>query len=118
MFDQSTRRLTYANGTRTEARLDKARVDVIELLVAEQATGSKPNGSALEAALVPPHTQKSLRQAVALLARQGLVSIEDGARNAKLHSIAHPCQQCRLPVVTGRERHESCPLDAEEAVLL
>lgn len=116
-YDQPTRRLTYLNGNRSEARLDKARVDVIELLVVAAAKGAKPNSSAMEAQLVPPHTQKSLRQAVALLVRQGLVAVEDGARNAKLHSIAHPCKQCRLPVVTGRERHESCPQDVEELIL-
>lgn len=116
-YDEHTRRLTYANGTRTDARLDKARADVIELLVAAQAKGAKPNGTAIENTLVPPHNQKSLRQAVAALVRAGVVAVDDGPRNSKLHYIAHPCAQCRLPVVTGRERHESCPQDAEEALI-
>lgn len=116
-FEPATRRLTYTGGNRTDARIDKARLDVIELLVGAAAKGAKPNGTAIENQLVPPHTQKSLRQAVGALVRAGLVAVDDGPRNSKLHYIAHPCDECRLPVVTGRARHESCPKSVEELVL-
>ncbi|MBX7431121.1 bifunctional DNA primase/polymerase [Mycobacterium sp. Y57] len=113
-FDPATRRLSYINGSRSDARAEAARADVITLLVDAAGRGAKPNASAIEAELVPPHTQKAIRQAVTALVRAGLVSVDDGPRNSKLHYITNPCAVCRLPVSTGRPRHESCPDSAEE----
>ena len=116
-FDPATRRLTYAAGSRTDAQAEAARAAVIEFLVGAASRGAKPNGSAIENELTPPHTQKAVRQAVAALVRGGLVAVDDGPRNSKLHYIAHPCDECRMPVASGRATHESCPPSAEEMTL-
>nr|ABP46367.1 hypothetical protein Mflv_3896 [Mycolicibacterium gilvum PYR-GCK] len=118
-FDADSRRLTYVAGSRSDAQADAARAAVINLLVAAARQGAKPNASGIEADLVPPHTQKAIRQAVNTLVRGRLVAFDDGPRNSKLYYIANPCDECRLPVAAdGRSRHESCPRSAEEVVLL
>lgn len=116
-YEPVTRRLTYASGSRVDNQTEAARTDVVRMLAAEGAKGAKPNRTAIESELSPPHPQKAVRKAIASLIQTGVVSADDGPRNSKLHYFAHPCEQCCLPVVTGNARHESCPSDAGELVL-
>lgn len=111
-YDQATRRLTYAAGSRVDTKADAAYVAVIKLLASKSDEPMSKN--AIESELVDEHTQKAVRIAIAKTVDNGIVAIEDGARGAKLHRIAHPCEACGMPVAAGDSRHESCSQTAEE----
>lgn len=108
-YDPATRRLVYANGSRSDARTEAAHLAVIHLLADAARAGGEPlSKNAVENALAEQHTQKSLRAGLREAVASGLVVVEEGPRRAKLHRIAHPCCECGLPVATGAERHENC----------
>ncbi|MCV7090210.1 bifunctional DNA primase/polymerase [Mycobacterium interjectum] len=107
-YDPDTRRLTYAAGSRTDARVEAAKLAIIKVL-AEQGNGEPLSVRALQDALNGEHSQKSVRAGAKQAIKDRLVTVADGPRGAKLHSIYRACSQCGLPVAVGRERHESCP---------
>ena len=109
-FDGDTRRLTYAAGSRGDAKTEAAELALIALLVAAEDTMST---RAMENALGPDHARKAIRKATAAAIRHGTVAIDAGPRGAKLHRIAHPCSECGMAVASGRERHEACPTSVE-----
>lgn len=114
-FDPSTRRLTYNGGTRSDAKSEAAMSAVIAVL-AENAAADGMSGNAIEQAVPAEHTQKAIRDGIKLAIKQGMITVSQGPRNANLHSIAHPCDKCRMPVASGAERHESCPQPTAEGL--
>jgi hypothetical protein len=110
-FDENTRRLTYAGGTRGDAKAEAAMRGVVALLA--QADTEGLSGAAIEVAASAEHTRNAIRSGIKLAIKHGHVSVHPGPRNAKLHRIAHPCSRCRLPVSSGGEQHQSCPPNAE-----
>jgi hypothetical protein len=117
-YDSVTRRLTYADGSRHDAKTEAAKLAVITLL-AKHANTDKPTLSKneIEDELRGEHTQKAIREGLTAAVGSGLVTETVGPRNAKLNRIAYPCAQCGLPVINRTERHLSCPPNAEEALL-
>ncbi len=131
-FDPATRHLTYVQGSRSDGKVRAAYIDVIRLL-SVRAPGRAPvqgderqwmSKNSIEGALpgygentdIGVHTQKAVRGAIALGLKTGVLQVRKGARGAQFVSIAHPCAKCGLPVVTKRERHESCPTEVEGAL--
>lgn len=115
-FDQNTRRLTYAPGSRRDAETEAALVDVVKLL----ATTREPlSGRGIEDGLSgTDHKRTAIRKAIKKSATDELVTETTGPKNAKLHTIAHPCAECGMPVASKKERHQVCPPpDAAEGVL-
>jgi hypothetical protein len=131
-FDPDTRRLTYAPGSRSDAKAEAAQRDVITLLAAiakaNPATARGPNpdcfsknqiegvlrGAGYGDHTEQGHSQRSVRAAIARAVARGLVAVKDGPRGAKLHHIANPCSECGMPVINGGERHLSCLSESEE----
>ena len=111
-FNQSTRRMTYAAGSRTDAKVEAASSAVIKLLA--ESAGEAMSKNAIETALRGgDHPQKAIRAAIDKLLKRGWLREQKGAKGAKLHSIAYPCSECGLPVTSQRQRHESCPSGPE-----
>lgn len=110
-FDPATRRLTYSAGSRGDAKSEAAKLAVISVL-AESGTDEGMSGSAIERALADSHSQKNIRAGIKLAVKDRIVTASPGPHNAKMHRIAHPCSECRMPVASGAPRHESCPQDA------
>jgi hypothetical protein len=109
-FDPATRHLTYAAGSRKDAKTEAAFRDVIELL-ADHARGGGEGLSknAIESSpQCSEHTQKAIRDGIGKAVAFNLVTVIDGPRNAKLCRIAFPCAECGCPVTSGRDRHQSC----------
>ena len=113
-YDSSARRLSYVAGSRTDSKTEAAYLAVIGLLASKSTEAMSKN--AIETELADEHTQKAIRVAIAKSVENDIVSIEDGPRGAKLHRIAHPCQDCGMPVTAGRPRHETCSKSAEEGL--
>ena len=106
-FDQ--RRLSYTAGNRNDVKTEAAVTAVLTLLSGDALQGGDGlSGSALERDLGGDHTQKAVRAAIRKLVNRGRVEVVTGARNAKLHSIAKPCVQCGLPMLTDEPQHHSC----------
>ncbi|OCB20817.1 hypothetical protein A5674_04160 [Mycobacterium malmoense] len=102
-YDPTMRRLTYAAGSRSDAKAEAARVAIIRLLAA--ASGPVKAGE-IEALNFP---RAVVREALEWLIGKGVVSRQTGQKkNAKLHQIAYPCAECGLPVAARLERHLSC----------
>ncbi|ORV44537.1 hypothetical protein AWC02_14925 [Mycolicibacter engbaekii] len=110
-FDPATKRLTYGGTSRTEQAIGTA----LRAVIATVAASPDPlSGRAIEEAVMAEgHTQKAVRGATDTGIKRGMLKVEWGARRAKLHSIAHPCSGCGMPVATGRDRHEQCPATVE-----
>jgi hypothetical protein len=109
-FDPETRRLTYTGGSRADAKTEAAMFDVIEWL----ADRSEPQSyRAIDAVRPGGHSQAVIRVAIKAAVEAEFVTVEDGPRRSKMHSIAYPCSECGLPVAGRRERHQSCPSGAE-----
>jgi len=110
-FDPATRRVTYAPGSRQDAETEAALPDVIKLI----ATAPEPPGrTAIEIGLgCSGHSRKAIRAALGRSIAEGMVAVTSGPRNAKLHKIAFPCDQCAMPVAGGVPRHQSCPPDTQ-----
>jgi AAA domain len=107
-FDADTRRLTYAAGSRSDAKAEAARASIIRLL----ASASDPAKAGDIDALNYP--RNVIREVLAELIAKGVVDKKTGRSNAQLHTIAYPCAECGLPVLTREERHLSCPSRPEE----
>ena len=113
-YDPTTRRLTYANGSRRDTKTEAAAIAVITALAATANGGGEPlSYRGIESALAGEHTQKTIRDGIYRAVKDGFVTVTEGPRRAKLHSINRPCSQCGMPVASQRERHESCPSGAE-----
>lgn len=110
----ANRRLIYSDGNRADARTRAALVAIVECLV---AAGEPLSGSALESNLESGHTRAAIRDGKAAGIKAGLIITKQGSRNAIMHTIGNPCQQCGRPVVGGGERHQSCPQPGDELVL-
>lgn len=103
-FDPVTRRLTYAAGSRTDAKTEAAKLAVVELLV-----GSEPlSGRQIEGELGSAHPQKAIRDGIAQAVKDDLLTVTTGAHRSKLHGIKYPCSVCAKPVASRRASHESC----------
>jgi hypothetical protein len=109
-FDPVTRRLTYAEGSRGDAKTEAALKTLIAILAEHTQTGGEGlSGRDIEATVDGEHPQKAIRAAAKLAVKRGLVTTTPGARGAKLHRIVNPCAECGMPVVAGQgTRHESC----------
>jgi AAA domain/Bifunctional DNA primase/polymerase, N-terminal len=109
-FDPATRRLTYIEGSRGDAKTEAAMQTVIAILAEDAKThGDGLSGRAIEEAVDGEHPQKAIRGAVKLATARGFVTTTLGAKRAKLHRIANPCELCGMPVVAGQgSRHEIC----------
>jgi hypothetical protein len=114
-FDPTTRQLTYAPGSRADARTEDALRTVVAVL-AEDAKAGREGLSmrSLEAAV--DHPRDTVRTAARKAVERKLVTTERGAKNAKLHRLSHPCSECGLPVTSQRARHESCPPPGSEGL--
>ncbi len=114
-FDKTTRRLTYAAGSRKDAATEAALVDVVKLL----ATSEPLSGRGIEDGLSgTDHKRDAIRKAIKKSVQDQLVTKEEGPKRSKLHAVAYPCAQCGMPVASKRERHQVCPPpDATEGVL-
>lgn len=107
-FDSTTRRITYAAGSRTDAKTEAAKLAVVELLV-----GSEPlSGRQIEAGLGSAHPQKAMRDGIAQAVKEDLLTVTTGERRSKLHAIKYPCSVCGKPVASRRASHESCAREA------
>lgn len=117
-FDASTRRLTYAEGSRGDTATEDALGAVVELLAADTLAGGPGlSGRGIEDQLSGDHTQKAIRAACRLAVDRGLLSIGAGKRGANLHRVAAPCAECGKPLTAGQTgRHQSCP-DADGLVI-
>lgn len=101
-YDPATRRLTYAAGSRTDARGEAARVAVIRLLASAKGSVKSGDIDALD------YPRKVVREARDWLRGKGVLSVDTGDRNAQLYRIAYPCSECGLPVAARLDRHLSC----------
>lgn len=109
-FDETTRHLTYVDGSRGDAKTEAALQAVLTALAADaRAGGAGLSGRAIEIAVSDEHTQKSIRAAVKIAHRRDLLVKMPGLKNATLHRIAEPCSVCGHPLTAGQgTRHESC----------
>jgi hypothetical protein len=101
-YDPTTRRLTYAAGSRGDVKGEAARVAIIRLLA---GAGDPVKAGEIEGLNFP---REVVREALKWLVGNGVVARETRPRNAQLHRIAYPCSECGLPVVARQERHLSC----------
>jgi hypothetical protein len=87
-YDEATRRLTIAGGSRRDAKADKALVDVCAVLrKAEKAL----SGRAIEAELAETdHSRETIRRALRGTIRSGEIVTESGAHGARLHRLVPP----------------------------
>ncbi len=103
-FDPSTRRLSFAAGSRQDTKVEAAKLAVVDLLV-----GSEPlSGRKIEIALGDAHPQKAIRDGIGRAIREELIIATPGARRSTEHAIRHPCSVCGKPVASRRASHESC----------
>ncbi|WP_240619060.1 AAA family ATPase [Mycobacterium intracellulare] len=109
-FSETTRHLTYVDGSRGDTKTEAALQAVLAALVADARTGGGGlSGRAIEIAVSDEHTQKSIRAAVKLAHRRDLLVRMPGPKNATLHRIAQPCSVCGHPLTAGQGmRHASC----------
>ncbi len=112
-FDPATRRLTYAPGSRRDAKAQAAQVDVVKLLADRGKGGDPLSKNEIEDQLGGDHTQKAIRAGITLAVEHRLVKVTEGPHRAKLHAIAHPCAQCGMPVSGGGQQHENCSSGVE-----
>ncbi len=109
--DKSTRRLTYAPGSRDDAKVEAAQRAAVSLLAARKEAMSK---NAIETELVGEHhTQKAVRDALKRAVANGFMTVAEGPRKSQMHSIASPCIECGMPVTSGNPRHLCCPSGTE-----
>ena len=105
----NNRRLSYSAGNRDDTKTESAVIAVLTLLSGDALQGGDGlSGSAIERDLGGDHTQKAIRTALKKLVNRGRVSVFDGPRRSKLHSIAKPCGSCGMPLLTDESRHQSC----------
>ena len=78
-FDPNTRRLTYAEGSRRDAKTEAAQLAVIEFLT---TAGEPLSKAAIERDLGGEHSQKAIRDGVAAAVKDRLVTVTDGRPTA------------------------------------
>ncbi|QNJ90734.1 bifunctional DNA primase/polymerase [Mycolicibacterium fluoranthenivorans] len=110
-LDPATRRLTYAAGSRANAKVEAASTAVILYLAAHAKGGGTglATGAIERADDLGRYGRKAVRDGLALAVERGVVTQRDGDNNAKLHAIARPCEVCGQPVTGVGTRHQSCP---------
>lgn len=101
-YDPTTRRLTYAAGSRGDGKAEAARVAIIRLLAAARGPVKAGEIDALE------YPRNVVREGRDWLRAKGVLAVETGERNAQLYRIAYPCSECGFPVVARADRHQSC----------
>ncbi len=114
-YDQATRRLTYAGGTRGDAKTEAALDTVIDILAedARKDDGAGLSGRTLEDAVEGEHPRAAVRQAIQAAIGRNLVERAPGPKRAKLHRIVNPCDICGKPIVGGQgTQHFECQTDA------
>lgn len=112
----SNRRLTYAAGSRSDAKAEAALSAVIDVLAADKSGGL--SGRAIEAELSGDHSQAAIRKAMRLAVDRALLTTTAGQRGAKLHSIAMPCRRCGKPLTAGQDGvHKSCATAGDDGWL-
>lgn len=110
-FDPVTRRLTYAAGSRSDAKTEAA----VRAMVALLAVAREPMSyRGIEDGLAGVHTQKAIRDGIGQAVKTELVIVESGPKRAKLHRINYPCSECGYPVASRSGRHQSCPTGPDE----
>ena len=107
------RRLRYVSGNRADARTRAALLAIVEALV---SSGEPMSGKALEDAIGAGHTRSAIRDGRQDGIARGIVVAERGARNATLHRIANPCEECGRPVSGDGARHLSCPASGDQGL--
>lgn len=111
-FHPATRRLTYAAGSRKDAKTEMAFLAVIDVLASHaqaDADGEGMTSTAVQKALADDHPRANVRAALKQAVGRGLAKVTDGNRRAKLHTIANPCGECGRPMLIGQsERHRVC----------
>jgi hypothetical protein len=113
-FDPATRRLTYAAGSRIDAKTETALRAIIPVIAESGSEGLSMN--AIEQAS-GDRSRKAVRDALTRSVEQGLISVSVGPRNAKLHRITKPCAECGLPLAAGQEsHHNTCPEPGQEGL--
>jgi hypothetical protein len=108
-YDPATRCLSYEQGSRRDAQAEAALPDVVQVLA---EAGEALSGRAVEDRCAD-QPRAAVRAALKLAVGRDVIARCNGAKRSHLHSIAHPCAECGLPVTSGRGRHESCPPSAE-----
>jgi hypothetical protein len=116
-FDPPTRHLSYSAGSRRDGKAEAALRTVIALLAADaKADGDGLSGRAIETEADGEHSRQAIRDGIRQAVEIGLVTVHRGARRAKIHRIAHPCEACGMPVTGGGLRHEACPAEGSEGL--
>lgn len=105
-FNPANRHQTYRAGSRGEAKAERALPAVVTVLAGSEGMSGR---AVEEAATAGGHKRDAIRTALKKAVEMELVSVENGAHNAKIHRIKHPCAQCGMPVVSGDKRHRECP---------
>lgn len=107
-FDPINRRLTYAAGSRHDAKIEAAEHDVVAALARHHGEGL--SGRDIEAATTDSeHTRRALRDALKAAVARGLVTVDNGPHRSKLHRIANPCAVCHYPLTAGQTgQHLEC----------
>jgi hypothetical protein len=102
-FDERTRHLAYAPGSRADAKTESALKAVLAILAADaRRDGKGVSGNAVETEVDGDHTRKAVRDAIKLAVTREFVSTSSGAHGAKLHGIAKPCMKCGMPLTVGQ----------------
>jgi hypothetical protein len=114
-YDPASRRLSYAAGSRRDARTEAAYVAVIAFLAEDaKAGGQGVSKNGIETELPGSHNRQAVRDAMDKAVDRGIVTVEKGSRGSHTHRIANPCSACGLPVIDpDRIRHVTCPAEPE-----
>jgi hypothetical protein len=113
-YDEQTRRLTIAGGSRRDAK-QRAALDAIVAVL--DGSADALSGRAIEAALEDSeHARADVRAALRLGSRTGTLSVTEGPRRSKLYSpvsqcatvrqqcASAPASECAAPFIGGRTR--------------
>ncbi|MDJ0027476.1 AAA family ATPase [Gordonia alkanivorans] len=108
-FDKTSRTLTFAPTSRTDAKVEAALLAVVDILT------SQPDGlsaNAIEMAandLAEPLKRAAVRGALKRGIEIGLFAVSPGERNSKIHRLASTCRTCGKPMSGGQAfEHLSC----------
>jgi len=116
-YDEATRRLTYAGGTRGDAKTEAALDTVIAILAEDAKKDSSEglSGRALEDAVEGEHPRAAVRKAIQVAIGRELVQRVSGEKRAKIHRIVNPCDMCGKPIVGGQgAQHFECVSEAQK----
>jgi hypothetical protein len=106
-FDPNTRRLSYAAGSRNDAKAEAAKLAVVRVLA--EHNGEELSGSQIEQNLaLSDHSRQTIRDGIAAAVKDEFVTVRPGPHAAKLHRITYPCSRCGMPVASRRDTHDLC----------